>query len=249
LSNQSVVTATLVVSPALGFLTNSATVTLVPNGAAVVDPNLSNNTASIIGTVVAPGVPPPANLAITSMGAITFDPQVGLYQQSIVFSNLSGTAVTAVRVSVLDLPGSVVLYNATGSTNGVPYVEYDQTVASPGGVTFQLEFYDATRQPFVSTNFAVTAVAAASPSAPTGTILQVDRVAFLGQGQPTIEFTSIPGHTYVVEYSSDMQTWLPAAPPVVAQNTRTQWVDTGPPVTESAPGSLGQRFYRVVQTN
>jgi hypothetical protein len=73
--------------------------------------------------------------------------------------------------------------------------------------------------------------------------------SFVSQGQLTIEFASIPGHTYVVQYSADMKTWLTATPPIVAVNNKTQWIDSGPPVTQSLPGSPGQRFYRVVQTN
>jgi hypothetical protein len=117
-------------------------------------------------------------------------------------------------------------------------------------VVFTLEYYDGTRQDFVSTNFVATVVPATTIPTPTGTTLQLDsNGSFISQGQLTIEFASIPGRTYVVEYSSDMQTWLTATPPIVAKNTKTQWVDTGPPVTQSPPGSPGQRFYRVVQTN
>jgi hypothetical protein len=156
-----------------------------------------------------------------------------------------------VRVTVLGLPSSVALYNATGSTNGAPYVEYDQTIAAGGGVVFRLEYYEASRQPFAATNFVATAVAAATPSAPAGTVLQLDRVAFLSEGQLTIEFASIPGRTYVVQYSADMnsQAWQSAVPPIVATGTKTQWTDSGPPKTVSPPGAPGQRLYRVVQTN
>jgi hypothetical protein len=35
----------------------------------------------------------------------------------------------------------------------------------------------------------------------------------------------------------------------VARNTRTEWIDSGPPETESLPGIPGQRFYRIVQTD
>jgi len=152
---------------------------------------------------------------------------------------------------VLDLSSAVVLYNATGSTNGVPYVEYDQPVVGGGNVVFLLEYYESTRQPFVSTNFVASVVAAVTVPTPTGTILQMDTNSpFLSQGQLTIEFASVPGHTYVVQYSSALGgPWLTATPPIVAKNTRTQWIDAGPPETQSPPGSPGQRFYRVVQTN
>jgi uncharacterized repeat protein (TIGR01451 family) len=252
LPSHATVTGTLIVAPSVvGTITNSATVTLVANGAAVVDPNPANNTASVTATVTAPVInpPPPTNLMAQQIGAITFNPQTGLYQQTLLVTNSTGVALTAVRVTILNLPTFVVVYNASGLTNGQPYVESDQPVAIGGNVTFLLQYDVATRQTFASTNFLVTAVAAATPAPATGTVLQVDRVTFMSQGQPTIEFASVPGHTYVVQYSSDMETWLTAAPPIVAKNTKTQWIDAGPPSTESPPGGLNQRFYRVVQIN
>jgi uncharacterized repeat protein (TIGR01451 family) len=248
-SNSAVVLFITVTPTVAGTLTNVVNVTSTTTNLA---PTSVLN-ASIINaaTVVVTNVPPLTNVAVQALGPITFNPQTGLYQQSVLFTNLSGVAVSAVRVTVLDLPTSVMLYNATGSTNGAPYVEYDQTVAVGGGVVFLLEYYNATRQPFVSTNFVATAVAAATTPAPSGPVLQLDRIAFLSEGELTIEFASIPGRTYVVQYSADMnpETWQSAVPPIVATGTKTQWVDSGPPKTVSPPGTSGQRFYRIVQTN
>jgi uncharacterized repeat protein (TIGR01451 family) len=252
LSSHGFATATLVVTPSsVGTINNSGTVTLVPGESSVVDPNPDNNTTSVVATVTAPVVTTLTNLTVLPPGNIVFNPQTGLYQQSVACTNLSGGPVTAVRVTVRGLPSWVVLYNKTGSTDGAPYVEYDQTVAAGGGVVFLLEYYDATRQPFVSTNFVTTAVAAVTPPVPVGTVLQLDRIAFISQGQLTIEFATNPGHTYVVEYSASLESpqWKAAVPPIVANATKTQWIDSGPPKTDSPPGPLGQRFYRVVQTN
>jgi uncharacterized repeat protein (TIGR01451 family) len=246
LNDQATASATIVVLPLLtGDLTNTATVSILPSVPSVTDTNLANNTASVVTVVTALTL---TNLSDT-YGPNIFNPQTGLFQQTNTVTNLSGVAASAVRVSVLDLPSGVQLYNASGSSNGVPYVEYDQPVPAGGNVVFLLEYYESTRQPFLPTNFVVTIVAAVVVPTPTGTLLQLDRTPFLSEGQLTIEFASVPGHTYVVEYSSDMQTWLAAAPPIVAKNTRTVWIDSGPPVTESLPASPGQRFYRIVQTN
>ena len=252
LSSHGALTGTLIVTPsALGLITNSAIVTLVTEGVAVVDPNLSNNTASVVATVIPPvtNTPPPPQNLTAKIGPIVFNPQTGLYQQTLLVTNLTGVALTAVRITVLSLPSTVLVYNAAGMTNGQPYVEYDQTVAVGGNVSFLLQYYVATRQSFTSTNFLVTAVAAATPASATGTVLQLDRKAFMSEGQLTIEFASVPGHTYVVQYSSDMETWLTAAPPIVAKNTKTQWIDAGPPSTDSPPDGVASRFYRIIQTN
>ena len=247
-SNSVVVLFITVTPTAAGTLTNLVNVTSATT-------NLAPGTilsASVANVVTAPSVPSLTNLVVQVLGPITFNPQTGLYQQSVLLTNLSGVAVTGVRVSVLGLASWVVLYNAAGSTNGAPYVEYAPTVPAGGGVVFLLEYYDATRQPFVSTNFVATAVAVTAPLVPpNGTVLDLDRAQFLYQGQLTIEFVSIPGHTYVVEYSTNLTSaqWQAAVPAIVANGTKTQWIDSGPPKTDSPPGGLGQRYYRVVQTN
>jgi hypothetical protein len=174
-----------------------------------------------------------------------------LYQQSVLFTNLTGEVLTAVRVGVLGLPNYVSLYNATGTSNGVPYVEYDQSIGTNGGVLFLLEYYDQTRQEFVSTNFQAIVVSAATNPAPAGTTLQLDRVAFVSEGQLTIEFATTPGKTYVVQYSDSLDNpqWISSWPPIKAVANKTQWIDAGPPKTASVPGTNGQRYYRVIQTN
>jgi hypothetical protein len=66
-------------------------------------------------------------------------------------------------------------------------------------------------------------------------------------GYFTIEFATVPGHTYEIQYSDDMQQWAAAVPQIVANNTRTDWADVGPPVTTAPPPFLGGRFYRIVE--
>jgi uncharacterized repeat protein (TIGR01451 family) len=250
-------TATIVILPLqTGQIENTATVSLTPTVPPVVDNDPDNNTAEVFTTVTGSAI---TNATIV-YGSVTFNPQTGLYEQTVTYNNVGQAEATktgevtpppaeAVRVYVLDLPSFVQLYNATGTANGSPYVEYENTVPSGGSVNFLLEYYDSTRAAFVSTNFTYTAVAAVTVPLPTGTSLQLDRTPFLSNGQLTIEFATVPGHTYVVEYSSDMMNWSAAVPAIVAKNTRTVWVDGGPPVTSSAPGAVGDRYYRVVQTN
>jgi hypothetical protein len=192
--------------------------------------------------------PPPGetNIAVQRVGPIKFDPQTGLFKQSVSVTNGTGNAVTAVRLSVLGLPADVRLYNATGATNCVPFAESRSALNTGASVGFLLEYYRSNRVAFVSTNFVAAAVPLVIPAIPTGTVLQLDRAPFLSNGALVIEFASVPGKTYVVEYSADMLTWAPALPPVIAAGTRVQWTDAGPPKTDSPPGGAGQRFYRVV---
>jgi hypothetical protein len=230
-----------VVALVAGTLLNAGSVSL--NSATVIDPNPANNNASIAITVNGPNS---TNLSVHVLGPILFDPQTGLFEEPVRFSNLNGTSIPAVRLAVLGLPPDVALYNASGSVNGQPFVEYDQQVAPGASVDFLLEYYRSNRLDFVSTNFAATVVAPTVPSPATGKVVQLDRSPFVFNGRVVIEFASIPGQSYVVEYSADMLSWSAAVPSLIAAGTRVQWIDAGPPKTASAPGLTGKRFYRIV---
>lgn len=241
-------TATVVVLPLIaGTITNTVAVAI--NGSTVTDPNPDNNTATDITVVNPSGTTGSTNapIQLTILTTPAVDQQTGLFEQSVRVGNTGSNAIPAVRLIVLDLPPGVVLYNASGSTNGEPYVEYDKALGPDASVDFLLEFYRSNRLAFIATNFQVIAAAPTVSPNPTGTLLELDRVPFLVNGTLVIEFASVPGKSYVVEYSSDMQIWSAAVPHITATGTRVQWVDSGPPQTVSPPGAPGQRFYRVVQ--
>ena len=248
LANGAHATASVVVLPLVqGDISASGSVSL--NSPSVTDPNSGNNSASLITSVTTStsGGSTNTSVQVQVLGPVVLDPQTGLFEQSVRLSNRGSNSVPALRLAVLSLPADVTLYNASGATNGSPFVEYDQTLAAGGSVDLVLEYYRSNRVEFVATNFQVTPVGLARPAPPGGTIVQLDRDPFLFNGMLVIEFASVPGRTYVVEYSPDMQTWSVAVPPVTAAGTRLQWVDAGPPKTASPPGAPGQRFYRVVQ--
>jgi hypothetical protein len=64
----------------------------------------------------------------------------------------------------------------------------------------------------------------------------------------SLSWTASASRFYQVEYSPDLSTW--AFSPGFVQSTNSgpfNWLDTGPPVTVSAPLTTPQRFYRVFQ--
>jgi hypothetical protein len=68
------------------------------------------------------------------------------------------------------------------------------------------------------------------------------------QGALSLSWTASASRFYQVEYSPDLSTW--AFSPGFVQSTNSgpfNWLDTGPPVTVSAPLTTPQRFYRVFQ--
>jgi len=164
--------------------------------------------------------------------------------------------VHAVRLSIGNLRSGVTLYNATGTNSGVPDVEYDPPYNSPllpgSAVTFTLEFFVADRHPFTNSLTATAIIAPAVAVVNSTNVTSIIQYGFNDQRNPAnprflVEFTSIPGRTYTIQYSDDMVTWNLATPSIVASATSTFWYDDGPPVTLSKPvaGDSG-RFYRVL---
>ncbi len=267
--------------PAAGTATNRASAF-----AATLDPNLTNNTASLsytnalAQTVIVPGVfsvvmetntyPTNVNPASTVIpigtdlfiaGTNAFNPQTQLYEEFVSVTNIGLAPVHALRLSVGGLPSRVTLYNGTGTNNGVPYVEYDPPYDSPlnpypqagNSVTFTLEFFVTDRRPFTKslTATAIIAPVVAPVNSTNGaTIVQSGFNDVRNPANPRflVEFTSIPGRTYTVEYSDDdMVTWQLAVPSIVASTTSTFWYDDGPPVTVTPPPYPNAgRFYRVL---
>jgi hypothetical protein len=144
----------------------------------------------------------------------------------------------------------VTLYNATGTTNGTPYVDYDASLNPGSTVTFALEFYDVNRLAFTSTLTAVAIPFTSLPSAGTNgvavtTEFMDTRIA--GDTRFVIEFPTIPGKSYTIIYSEDLVTWKIATPAITANANVTQWYDDGPPKTDKKPASVSSRYYRVIQ--
>jgi uncharacterized repeat protein (TIGR01451 family) len=247
------------------------------------DPNPSNNNGTLpteqVQTVIVPGVfsvvvatnTYPTNAVVTNtiipigpdlfiVGAGAFNPQTGLYEETVTVTNIGTTVVHALRLYVGGLRSGVTLYDATGTNNGVPYVEYDPPYSTPlypfpaftnnNSITFMLEFFVPDRRPFTNSLWVV-AIVPPVTSPTSGTPVFITQI-FMDSRNPddvrlVIGFDSIPGQTYTIEYSSDLVTWSIAVPSIVASANVTQWYDDGPPKTVSNPKSVSCRFYRVIQ--
>lgn len=188
-----------------------------------------------------------ADLVVTPLTPLTLNPQTGLYEQTIRLTNQGINGAAAARILITALANNATVYNASGTANGIPFLQYDVPVAAGANVDLVVEFYRATRGTLAAPTYAVEAATAALPAAPSGTTLQVtDRSTELSNGRFLIEFSTTPSRRYAVQYSADMTIWKTAQPVITAAGTRVQWYDDGPPKTESKP-AVGTRFYRVVE--
>jgi uncharacterized repeat protein (TIGR01451 family) len=208
------------------------------------DPNPANNSASVGASVQ--GAQTGTNLAVTVLGPATFDPQTGLFELLAQVTNAGPASVTGVHVNIGGLPPDVSVYNGSGATNGTPYVAIDQTIPAKGSFDFRIELYRASREGISAPALTVVTAASSPTNHSTGAPIWLDRDQEMIGGRLLIEFLSIPGQTYVIQYSSDMVNWTDAVPPVVAGGTRVQWFDDGPPKTNIKPADIGSRYYRVL---
>ncbi|HTB85261.1 MAG TPA: choice-of-anchor tandem repeat GloVer-containing protein [Candidatus Sulfotelmatobacter sp.] len=242
LANGVAATLAIVVVPnAAGSLTNSDSAT-----SGQTDSQPANNRATNIVTVVSV---PITNLVLTVQTPMTLNPQTGLYEQQIEVSNGGPSTPSSVLVEVSGLKTNVTLYNATGKTNGLPYVQSASPLGIGSNVVFLLEFYVPTRVMPTNLTYIVQAGPIFIPPVASGTIVSVQKTVVLDGGDVLVEFKAVPGQIYAVQYSSDMVTWLTAIPAITAPANEVQWIDSGPPGTISNPAQAGARFYRVVLLN
>lgn len=188
-------------------------------------------------------------LDVAVLTPISFNPQTGLFEQRVRISNV-GTSTNAFRgvaVFIRGLPGDVRVYNGSGSTNS-PLATHDFPVASGQSVDFVIEYYRASRQPFTQPVYSPTVTIPGS-SNPNGRIFSIDRAQLVQGNRMLIEFTAEAGKRYLVQYRTNATSaaWQSAHPAVTAGANRVQWFDDGPPKTESPPGPVGNRFYRVIE--
>jgi uncharacterized repeat protein (TIGR01451 family) len=213
------------------------------------DLNLTNNNgtspASQVQTTVAS-----AYFALLVSGVPVFNPQTGLFEEQVIVTNIGNATVAGVRLLVGGLRSGVTLYNATGTTNGTPYVQYNFPLDPGNTISFALEFYDQNRLPFTNSLTAIAILPANSGSSGTNGVV-ISRIfmdtRIVGDTRIVIEFPTTPGKTYTIIYSdNNLFTWQIATPSITANAVSTQWYDDGPPKTDSKPFSITSRFYRVI---
>lgn len=183
---------------------------------------------------------------LTLTGEITVNAQTGLLDQAVTFTNNTGLPLDGFRLFVTGLPEGVVLWNAHGMIDGVPYIDYFGTLQPGESVVLLLEYFRPSRDPGLSPGFNVQPAAGTLPQAGQDAPLNLNlRVLRLDRNGLLIEFLTDASKSYLVEYSDNMQDWFVSQPPIQGTGQRVQWIDTGPPKTMSFPA--GARFYRIVE--
>lgn len=177
-------------------------------------------------------------------GAIELDLQTGLSKQTVAVTNNNPVAIPAFRILVSGLGEGVTLFNAQGTVEGVPYVIVNRPLMAGESLDLTLEYLQLDASGGLKPDLKIALLEAIAES-PAREGVAVEPPVVLPTGDVLIEFPSVIGEEYVIQYSDDGLLWREVLPPVVAGGTRQQWIDNGPPKTVSPPGMTKTRFYRV----
>jgi hypothetical protein len=188
-----------------------------------------------------------ANPPLSTLNAMTLNPQTGLFQQTIRVTNPTSTTYDAARVYVYGLTNSTTVYNASGSTNGVPYVESQVSILPGSYVDFVIEYWSPSLiTPSPTLVAQLVNGTSGGTAAVSGAVQHINRGIMLSDKTFLVEFASIANRVYYIQYSSDLRTWKTAQPAITGNGTWIQWIDNGEPDTESAPAATSLRFYRLI---
>jgi len=180
-------------------------------------------------------------------GGLKLNLSTGLLEQRITVENSWITAGRGLVVFVEGLPGGVTLYNRTGETNGMAFIKFAAGTATGSKTELLLEFFSFTR----ATNWSpvLTAVADDGGSTVLGPPSQTFgiRKVIPVTGGIQIEFESVPGVAYRIQYKDDATAanWTTVNEVISVQAKSATWVDHNPPAPGSGTGAL--RLYRVIQ--
>lgn len=178
-----------------------------------------------------------------------FNPQTSLYEQKVSVENNTPFDFTALRITATNLPVGVILQNATVTNGGRPFIDYNLAVPSGGNVTLRLEYFspdlmnftpglrlellNETRVTARPANVDMTAIAPRSGYTPDGLTKNY------------LQFPTEAGRLYYIEYQDAVGPGWKISPVVITgTGLIMNWLDDGPPGTETPPGA--NRFYRVV---
>jgi hypothetical protein len=70
----------------------------------------------------------------------------------------------------------------------------------------------------------------------------------LADGSFRLQFNTDLNRSYQIQYSDSMSAWKTANSTIIGTGQLMQWVDDGPPKTDSHPSSQSSRVYRVIYT-
>ena len=186
-----------------------------------------------------------------TLGPIVLNRQNGLYEQLVtVMNNSPFQTAKSVTLTVTDLTTNYTLYNATGrDPSGNQEIQWRGTLAPLASMPFTLQYYSAIRGLHPSATVVASISLENAETTIGGTVYAISGMRQIGSSQAyLIEFPATPGRPYYIQYTDALtNAWKTVYPGIIAPVNRMQWIDSGPPGTECAPGAAPSRYYRVIE--
>ncbi len=181
------------------------------------------------------------------------DDQTGYFLHVVKITNPSGSAYPGIRVLVRDLPADtetniVRVANAHGLTNNIPFFDFG-AIAAGGAVDLTVAYYIRNRRTTPAPRYEATVHGGIPQLVLPTTLLVTNNATRYVEGKFFAEFKTQEGRAYFVQYNSSVTNqsgWKTALPAIRGTGSNVQWMDLGPPVTDSKPAAEGSRFYRVL---
>jgi hypothetical protein len=134
-------------------------------------------------------------------------------------------------VRVTDTTNQV--YNATGTNNGIPYIDKIVPVPARESVAILVQYYVPNPRSVPNPTLLATPL----PFSQTSVAPQITRISSLPDGISQIDFASQSGRFYFVQHTEDFARWVTDPVPVKA---------AGPTTNALQSNGGGVRFYRIM---
>lgn len=234
-------------------------------------PGATNAMAGLLGLVGSPvpGIfgPPiggtntlvllPMDPQTVSTSGFSLDRQTGFQQQTLTFANpgngfIPNTRIAVSRLGNDSLTNLITLANSQGLLVPLltPYVDLGGVApAETRGALMQ--FYVTDRVTTPTPMYSVYGTPGFMPPTPNGPVLPNVTTRWTN-GLVLVEFPTLPAYRYYIQYAPTLAgftngNFQTSFPPMLGTGSQRQWLDSGPPRTQSLPVE-GSRFYRVVET-
>jgi len=216
------------------------------SGSSDVTISITDSAGNVTRATITFTVPDHPEPQLDIAATLVLNRQTGLYEHTITVTNSAAREVAGFDLTITGLPEGVCVNNASDCTGGTTTIHHRQPLAAGAAVTLVLEYFASARGTVLEPQVAVSLVTEpdTDPAAPDGG-LAVDRCMRQADGSLLIEFTATSGALYEVHYSDDGENWKLSPVRVRAAGNRVQWIDRGPPRTDSPPSAEPCRFYRV----
>jgi hypothetical protein len=210
----------------------------VDGSGTVLDPDIEFGTATMQKA---------GGITIGNISDLLLNRQTGLFEHSVEIHNSGPPLPNGLRLLVRSLPDGWKIENATGTSGAFPMLVYPTPLLSGGVAVVRVEYRVPGRIPQGNPSYTAEVNIPFNPIQPP-VIDSFDLIprAKLSDGSILIEFSSLADRRYLVQYSSNLVSWRNVLPHVIGNGSRLQWIDYGPPKSETPPRSDTPRFYRVL---